>query len=95
MKQLLFKIRNFFVPYPKYRIAEKIVNRTIEIGERHLINTDLHYENTSKTVFVVQEKSKKGFYFDENSFHTFRGAKSYIDAKIKEGSEIVWIYYNV
>lgn len=92
MKKMLFKIRDFFVPYPRFRIVEVIINNTIEIGERGLINQDLHYESVAKRIFVVQEKGKSGFYMIK-SFNTFRAAESFINAYTKEQEEeIVWIY---
>lgn len=96
MKRLLFKIKNFFVPYPKYRIVEKIVNTTIELGERGIVNQDLDYTTTQTRLFVVEVKSKKGFYYKEKSFRKLRYAVNYVDALKKEDEEeIIWIYNNV
>lgn len=92
MKRMLFKIRDFFVPYPNYRIVEKIINHTVEIGERGIVNQGLHFEVVAKRKFVVQEKGKSGFYMIKD-FNTFRAAESFINAYTKEQEEeIVWIY---
>ena len=92
MKKLLFKIRDFFVPYPRFRIVEVIINNTIEIGERGVVGQDLYYQSVAKRKFVVEEKGKGEFYMIK-AFNTFIAAESFINAEIKEREkDIVWIY---